>query len=480
MTTPAHKPPSSRSEGFHWEAKHTTLAVDRVPVWRKAAYGAGGLSDFFYLNVVGALLIPIYTVALKMNPLLVAVAMALPKLVGAITDPLVGAFSDNARTRWGRRRPFILVGAILGALLLPLVWTPLVHTQTAMFLHLAVVLSLSAATYSVFAVPYGALGYELTTDYDERTRVLAWRAYIGTIGTFSGSWFYWFCLRPGFGNEVVGVRWLSGIGALFIIGGALATVAACRENTRHVLQQPKISLRDALALTLKNRPFLLLQAAVLMIAVGMGCEGLIGNYVHIFYTCQGNKGAASLISGLGGTLTVFSSFAAVPMGLLLSTHLGKRRCSLVGLLIGLVGVVILPVTLVYEHPYRIIISWIIITLGMSCASLMFGSMTADICDEDELATGLRREGAYVAVASFFGKVVSVLTLLLAGWLPRWAGYLNTDVSPSMGQLGRMRTMLIVIQMMALLAALAVIWFYPITRAKSAETRRLLDARRLVC
>jgi GPH family glycoside/pentoside/hexuronide:cation symporter len=125
----------------------------------------------------------------------------------------------------------------------------------------------------------------------------------------------------------------------------------------------------------------------------------------------------------------------------------------------------------------IMIEWVILAFGIPCANLMFSSMTADICDEDELVTGLRREGAYVAVGGFFGKVAQVGTLLLAGALPRMAGYIDTSVPPELSELKMMRAMLISIQFVAILVAIVIIWFYPLTRSISESTRRLLDERK---
>ncbi len=463
-------------ETEHWESKHPTPSVQRVPIWQKIAYGSGGLTDFLYINFVNAMAVPIFAIALKMDPFLVAIAMAIPKIVGAFMDPLVGTWSDNFRSSWGRRRPFILVGGLIGVILLPFVWMPPFSSQTGMFLWLAGLLIVFAAAYSVFSIPYGALGYQLTTDYDERTRVLAWRGYIQVIGIFGAAWFYWFCLHPIFGSEVVGVRWLSLIVGLVMLAGILATVFGPREKIHVVEQQPSIALLPALRLTFSNKPFLLLQSAILIIALGTGCEGLIGSYVHIYYTCQGSKEFASYISGVGGTFTVFSSIAALPLGLWLSTRSGKRPAALVGLGISLLAVCLLPFTLVPQTPYLIIVSWVILSLGMPAASLMFGSITADITDEDELATGYRREGTYVAVGGFLGKIVNIVTLLLGGWLPHLAGYSDTSVPPDQAQLGTMRAMLIGIQIAALAAAIIIIWFFPLTRARSEEIRRLLDER----
>jgi glycoside/pentoside/hexuronide:cation symporter, GPH family len=129
------------------------------------------------------------------------------------------------------------------------------------------------------------------------------------------------------------------------------------------------------------------------------------------------------------------------------------------------------------RPYLIMIEWIILAFGIPGANLMFSSMIADICDEDELVTGLRREGAYIAVGGFFGKAAQVGTLLLAGALPRMAGYTDTSVPPELAQLETMRAMLIGIQFVALIIAITILWFYPLTRSRSEATRRLLDQRR---
>jgi GPH family glycoside/pentoside/hexuronide:cation symporter len=449
---------------------------ERVPVWRKAAYGFGGLTDFLYPNTVNALAIPIYSIALGMDPLLLGVAMAVPRVVGALSDPVAGAVSDNARTRWGRRRPFIMCGAVVGALLLPLIWTPPVATQIGRFIYLLLILSVYAVAFSVFSVPYGALGIQLTTNYDERTRVMAWRNYVQLAGTLSSSWFYWFCLLPMFGNEVVGARWLGVIVGLVMLAGAVTTVAVCREKTETIAKQPKIELGPALKYTLRNKPFLLLQSVTVILMLGLGCETVIGSYVHIYYTCQGSKTFASYITGIGGTLTIFATLAALPFGLWLSTHSGKRHAALAGLFIGLIATSLMPFLLVPARPYLIMIEWVIMAFGIPCANLMFSSMMADICDEDEVVTGLRREGAYVAVGGFFGKVAQVGTLLLAGALPRMAGYVDTSIPPTISELQVMRSMLIGIQFVALLIAISIIWFYPLTRSRSEATRRLLDER----
>lgn len=474
LAQPAHEASESH---FHWQGKHEIPSEARVSKWRKAAYASGGLTDYFFLNVILGLAVPIYTIGLQMDPALLGVALAIPRVVGAIVDPIVGTRSDQTQSTWGRRRPYILSGGLAGGLLLVLVWCSPFHSQWGMFGWLAGMISIFSIFYSVFTIPYNALGYELSTDYDERTRVLAWRGYFQLFGTLSAAWFYWFCLRPVFGNEVVGVRWLSALVGAIMIGGTLWTFTACRER-RLEKRQPSMPIGKALKLTLKNRPFLLLQGGQQMLALGMGITGTLGSYVHICYVCAGNKQTASWLSGWGGTLTIFTSMAAISFGVWLSRRLGKREACLTAIGIVLSSICLLPWLLTPKHPSLSVVAWLISALGMPCTSLMFGSMIADVCDEDELATGMRREGTYSAVNSVANRIMQIALVLVGGFLPRLAGYTDTRAPLTPELLERMKWLLIGVQFAGVGTGAAILWFFPITRARAEKTREVLDARKV--
>lgn len=448
----------------------------RLPVWRKVAYASGGLTDFFFLNVLLSLATQIYVTGMGMDIRLLGFALAIPKVLGVVTDPLFGSWSDNTRTRWGRRRPYILAGGVAGAVLLPLMWCVPGGTELFRFAYLAVMISVFSVFYSMFSIPYGALGYELTTDYDERTRVFAWKGYLTACGALSAAWFYRFCTLSLFPNEVVGVRWLSvGVGVL-MVAGALATVAGCRERTV-LTRQPAVPLGQALRLTLANRPFLLLQAATQVLGLALAITGPMGWLVFLYYVCQSSKGTAADITAYGGTIAFCTQIGANAMGVWIATRLGKREGGVVGFGLVLLSIAILPWALTSAHPWWNVAAWIISGLGMPLISLMIGSMTADVCDEDELHTGLRREGAYSAVNGFVGKLMQILIVLVGGFLPWLAGYQNSATPPTETLLLRMKYLLIGVQLTGVLLALAAFWLYPITRARSEQTRRELDARK---
>ncbi len=466
---------------IHWKSKHIVAVQDKISVRQKACYGFGGLTDFFFVNIVQALAVPIFAIAMKMDPFLLGIALASTKVISALADPFVGILSDKTRTRWGRRKPFMLISACFGALMLPLIWVVPETSPILKFVFISATLSFFFLTHSFYSAPYGALGFELTEDYDERTRIFAWKNYIGMIGVFSAAWFYWFTLRPVFGNEIVGVRWLSGLGGLVMVICAVCVARGTHEivETRIVNPADRIPVFTALRTTFSNRAFLLVQGAILVVVLGTGVDGTIGMYLHVHYTCAGNKELASFIGGSGGTLATLSTFLAMPLGLWISTHLGKREAALTGMGIMLVGVLSIPWMLTPALPWLVVGVWILSTLGSQCSGLMYGSMVADICDEDELMTGQRREGSYAAAGSFLSKITQIVVLVLSGLMPRLAGYTDFSVAPTLEQLEQMKLLLVITDVVGIGLAFCFLWFYPLTRERCADIRRSLDARKII-
>ena len=266
----------------------------------------------------------------------------------------------------------------------------------------------------------------------------------------------------------------TGVG-LIMIGGALWTVFSSRERVQY-RQQAKMNPLAALRISLSNHAFLILQASLLIVTFGQGVTSIIGGYLHLYYACQGSKDLASRIAAIGGTVATALQFFGLPLGLWVSKHTGKCEGAVVGLAILGIGILSLPWTLNSAHPWFIIIAWLVCNLGVQCFSLMFSSMTADVCDEDELQTGMRREGAYSAAASLLGRGRDIIMLLSAGVLPFVAGYVDSTRIPSAGQLHHMKQLMISLQLATVAMAIATVCFFPISRARSARTRRELEQR----
>ena len=175
----------------------TKHLIKRIKTSTCALYGTAGLADTFLSFGIATLLMPIYNIGMGIDAKLLGLAMIIPRVLDAITDPLMGNISDNTRSRFGRRRQYIFAGVIMCALLFPFIWMPPAGSQGVVLGYLVGAMCLHSIFYTIFAVPYSALSYEITSDYDERTRLLAWRLYFSTVAGVTIQWLYKLCLMAG-------------------------------------------------------------------------------------------------------------------------------------------------------------------------------------------------------------------------------------------------------------------------------------------
>ena len=460
---------------------------ERLPVRTKFTWALGSLGDNYAGNTIGQLKDAVYTVALGVPPELVGWALSVPRLLDAFFDPLVGHWSDNWRGRWGRRRPFILVGAIALGVTMTLLWLP----PTGGWSHAALAgyflgtTMLFYAAYSIFLVPYRALGLELTSDYHERTRLQGWGMMVGLVGGLGLPWLYKLALLVGgagadgasapAGAILAGARWVGGGVGLLILVTCLVPALACREKPV-TGSAPKIALRPALAATLRNRPFLHMLGMNFCATVGMYSPVTVSLLVSIYFLFQGNQDAAANLTGTLGMAQMLGSLAGVPVNTAVSVRFGKRRAALAALALGAAGFASLWWTLLPAHPYWAVPSQFLIGWGMQGVWLMSATMNADVCDSDELATGLRREGLYGAVFALEQKIAFAVAALLGGYLVSRCGYVTSAV-PLAPTLLALRTTLIVTPLVGLGLAAAAIAFYPLTRARLDAIQGALAARR---
>lgn len=469
----------------------------RIPLLRKIAYGFGALSGNFMLNVPWAFIGPIYNVALKLDPVLIGIATAIPRIFDAVSDPWVGNLSDNTRSRFGRRIPYLFSGALLSAVVLPVMWMPPSQSTWMLFSFLAVTASMFAVSYTLYIIPYTALGFELTRDYNERTRLLAWPNYIGLLGSFVIMWvpnmlYRWTAdpdlpnkARVLFSSEVVAARWVSvGVGVLILIFGWIPVFFL--KEPQAAQRQPPVKILEALKYTVQNRAYLILLITSLIVQGGLATVGVFGFYVNTYIVFGGDKSMGTEIGAIGGNLYTISAYLGVFLLTKVATHIGKKVAMICGLLVAALGSATYWWTLsdlrfsfwgLPEYTYLPLISPFIIGLGLQGCWLMFVSMTGDVCDADELKTGLRREGMYSAITGFSQKIALAFAGLLGGLVLKFSGFdataaESTGLAPDV--LGNMKGFFVFGQTGVLLLAFVLICFFPITKKRALETRRRLD------
>lgn len=448
----------------------------RVPLSRKLIWGAGGAADNILYNGMNSLILPIFNVGLGVDAVKLGFAIGLPRILDAITDPIIGNFSDNLRTRWGRRRPLIFLGVIFAALLVGLLFSPpRSFGPEQLVWWFLIVCGFFYVAYTFFMIPYSALGLEITDDYNERTRVLAWRPYLGLAAGLGIPWLYKLCFMLG-PNEAEGARSVGWIiaGAALVLG--LIPALFLKERPQSATAEKPLPLFKSLAVTFSNRPFLALTGCILCILLGMFMAGPLGLYLNLFYIFEGNKEAAATFGGISGMALLGSGFLGLPFGTWLSAQVGKRHAMLLMLGLSIIFTGLTWWLFTPTNPWLSVIPAFVTGFALNGCFLIGVSMLGDVCDADQLETGRRREGIYSASLEFGKKMAIALSTLLSGYVLAATGFDQKLAVQTTETLFMLRMGYIVVIAGALLISALCIWFYPLTHAQVEAVRLQLDQR----
>jgi GPH family glycoside/pentoside/hexuronide:cation symporter len=436
----------------------------------------------------------VFNMYLGIEPWLVGLALTLIRVWDAIVDPVVGWLSDNLRSKYGRRRPFILIAGILSGLLLPILFLISPSWVGIKFLGLSVVfwyMIFSTMFYipiiSAFTVPYYSLGAEMTPDYEERTSIMAYRSMaqkVSELGNFYALRFTnlaWF-LIPGTGqkNTLLGIQVYTAI--LGVVMAIFAIIIFFKTKERYydkvvVKVKERISILSGFGETLRNKSFRQMIIMGGAFTLGTSMVGSLGYYATVFYVSAGDKiigdnwqfwmGVAFMVGGLIG----------VPLHAFLAHHIGKRHAAVVACCIGICG---------YGGSwflYTPAIQWLQTIasglMGMCAASLwmLHSSIGADIIDDDELNTHERREGSFTACASYILKLGNSLGYYFSGLILTWVGFTwKLKVQAPETILG-IRASLASLPIAGLVVAIIFVMRVPLTKQKVEEIRRKLEERR---
>jgi GPH family glycoside/pentoside/hexuronide:cation symporter len=484
--------------------KHYETAIeDRISFSHKVIYGFGAFVNNLLAAAIGGMVI-VLNLGLGMNPALVGLLGALPRLTDALTDPLMGYISDHTKSKWGRRRPYIFVGAIAAGIIFTILWQlPEGRSENYYFWFFLIGSIIFYLAYTVFATPWVALGYELTPDYHERTRLMGVQNFMGQLAYLLSPWFLWFmALEPLHDSMVDGAAWLAlfvgvaviGIGilpAIFLrerFSDAPATVAENPDKTQ-IRTGPEQTVSSRLAanisdffkgfiITLKFRPFLKLCAATFLVFNGFMLVASFQFYVIIYYVFGGDTAQGALYAGWAGTLSAISTFCVIYLVTRMSTKIGKRRAFFVSTSLAMVGYLLKWFCYRPEMPLLLLLPAPLMAFGLGGLFTLMGSMIADVCDLDELETGERREGMYGSIYWWVVKLGMAAALAVGGFLLNATGF---DVDLGGDQSERTIFLMRIFDMgiPALSSALAIwaIVTYTLTEEKAHQVREDLERLR---
>jgi GPH family glycoside/pentoside/hexuronide:cation symporter len=419
----------------------------------------------------------IFTIGFGISPIIIGWAMMMPRFVDAIVDPYLGHLSDETHTRWGRRKPYLVVGAFLGAILLAAMWWANPNwSQTAQLAFLGVIGTLVYISYGLYTMAWTAVGYELTDDYHERSRVMMWGSVALAFVSFGASWCFRAALSPIFGNPMVGMRWISAGVGVVVIASAVTSAKFCRERFTHANRE-HVPLLPSVTTALKNKPFVILLLLKLSDTLGGRLAGAMAGYLGLYMMCGGDKVLSTTLTGIGGTIGTVCTFAILPFMKPLSIKIGKRAAQILGSAIGLAGALASPFILTSGHPYLSLVPILILTPLQSIAFTLGNAIVPDICDMDELATGQRREGLFTSVMAFTAKMEISLCTLASGYLVTFSGVDVKLAQQPSHVLHKLFWMSVPTAIFFGITSLILTLAFPLTEESMKEVRRQLDERR---
>lgn len=415
------------------QQRNSIAAEDRIPWLQLIAYGSGGVIPIALFNIAGQLMGLLGNISLGLSAFWLGAIMIVPRLWDAISDPIMGHLSDNTRTRWGRRKPYLLIGGIAVALsFVAMWWVPrgdavrdLFASEDAynwfqlVFILGGLLIFFTACT--VFEIPHGALGMEMSGNYHERTRLFSAKSFLGNLFAMGTPWLIYvasleFFSGPG-GDLIDGMRYVSLVIAIVLIPLACWWFLTLSEpRFTAVRKHEKSAFWKDMRTTAGNRVFLRLVAIIFTLAMGFNFVGLFNYYITIFYLYGGDVSAAGPLLGVGGTVWAVTGLVAVFPLNWLSKRWGKNATLLVA--IGLMCIAQLSKIVCYNprHPYLILLPTMLLSAGMLMFFTLGASMVGDICDKDELDTGTRSEGSYYSVYWWFIKMGTAFASFVTGAL----------------------------------------------------------------
>ncbi|WP_428264232.1 MFS transporter [Haliangium sp.] len=450
-----------------------------LPRGRMAGYGAAELGITAIEFFLQFYLLKFYTDVVRLEADIAGLALALAMVWDALTDPLMGTISDQTRSRWGKRRLYILLGApILGASFVLLFSPPALDTQAAKFAFLLVSYLLVNTGMTIIAVPHAALGGELSADVDERTEIFGWRFLFTNLGLVLG------IVLPGLvaayaGGGPNGRVTASATPASYLVALVLVAAAGVTCWATRGLDKPSVEVAvtlrrylRALAATMTNRPFLVLVAAYVLGSAARAVNAAVALFYYEYRLGLAEADVLLYVLLPFGCLIA----ASIILWLRLAHRYGKRRPAVWGIfalgLLTAVGYAILP-----KHGLTGPIIVAVVGGVLVGAVFLLDSTVADVVDYDEVWTGSHREGMYFGFWRLSTKLARAVGLAASGLLLEAIGFdgAHTVQSPET-EFGLAMIFGPGVGGMFMIAALVYL-FMPLDRDRVRRVRRILDLRR---
>ena len=470
-----------------------TRPEDRISFAHRLAYGSGAFANNLLAgSIVG--MIVLLNENLGVSLVMLGVITAAPRFFDALTDPIVGYISDNFKSPWGRRRPFIFVGAILVGVCFFLLWQFPEGQDPSFYVWWYTIGSIIFfLAYTIYATPWVALGYELTPDYDQRTLLMGTQNFIGQVAFFLPPYMLVIAKQSEwFDNPIDGARLVAtGVAVVVIVCGVIPAIFLKERMADIALEESdKAGTHTSLWTELKGffvsvgqalsfMPFLKICFVTFLVFNGFILIASYGYYVLSYYVFSGNTEAGAELGALVATVGSIANFAIVAFVTWLASRIGQKRTFIIAISLAILGYALKTFAYSPEYPWLILLPAPLMAFGLGSLFTLMPSMMADIVDQDELRTGLRREGMFASIFWWVVKLGQSVAAMAGAWLlastsliTEPAGLPQTDSA-----LFLLRVYDIGLPILLYALAIGVVMTLKVSREKSEAVRAELEKRR---
>ncbi len=464
--------------------------TNKVPMGQKIAFGVGMFANQMFPAILGIFMV-VLVQDLGFPGWMWSLIYFFPRIFDSITDPIMGFVSDNTKSKWGRRRQYVLIGGIIMGVAYIFMWQ--LFKENSLEFNFWYFFIWSLVFYlglTFFSVPYVAMGYEMSDDFHERTNIMAIAQWIGQWAWVIAPWFWVIMYDPDwFPSAEVAVRQLSVwvaipcaicamVPALFIKGES--TVNKDYEplnisNIGNSLLKIFLSFIEAF----KMKEFRKLCGATFLIYNAFMAVSSLTFFVIVYKLFNGDVEATGVWVSLFGCLGALgTTFFVIPVVAWMSKKIGKKKAFMISQSISIVGYSMLYFLFVPGKPWLYIIALPLFSFGIGSLFTIMMSMTADVIDIDELNTGKRREGIFGAIYWWMVKVGFAIAGALSGVFIAIVGF-NPELATTEQQtaVDGLHAFFCFFPVLGTIIAMIIMRDYDVTEERAGKIRQALEKRK---
>jgi GPH family glycoside/pentoside/hexuronide:cation symporter len=462
----------------------------KVPFGQKVAFGLGMLANQMFPAALGIFMV-VLVQDMGFPGWMWGVLFFLPRVFDSVTDPIMGFISDNTRSTWGRRKQYVLIGAVVMGISFVAMWQ--LHRDDGVTYNFIYFLCWSFAFYTgltLFSIPYVAMGYEMSDDFHERTSIMAVAQWIGQWAWVIAPWFWVVMYDPSwFANADTATRTLSvwvGIACMLLaMVPALFLPSRSSKDDTHLVPLTWANLGGGMKEILKgfveafgSKPFRKLCFSTFLIFNAFNTVAAFSFFIVVYHLFNGSTADAWIWPTLFGSVgALVTTFAVIPTVAWMSKRMGKKNAFMLSQGISIIGYVLLWFLMVPGKPWMFMFALPFFSFGIGGLFTLMMSMTADVCDLDELATGKRREGIFGAIYWWMVKFGFAIAGLLSGAIMSWVAFTPGAAVQPEGAVDGLRLFYSGVPIFGTLLAMWIMRDYDLDEKRATEVHAEIERRK---